>query len=121
MYISPAEKPRIGDLASRFLTTWFAYEDANRNGIGAKWRTDFDWPWWQDPSGHKRLHMKHNELDEYKRRVLTPQGHYSPGIMTTEELATIYHFPGKVTTTPGLARLPSKRAEAPGNIPVGTL
>lgn len=122
MYITPADKVRIGDIAPRFLTAWFTYEDANRNGIGAKWRTDYDWPWWQDPSGHRRLHLKQGELDEYKRRVIYNKGHnYGMSVMTTEELATIYHFPGKVSTTPSLARLPSKRAEAPANLPTGPL
>jgi hypothetical protein len=66
--------------------------------------------------------MKERELDEYKRRVLSPQStSYGPSVMTTEELATIYHFPGKVATTPTLGRIPSKRAEAPANLPTGTL
>ena len=121
LYITPADKVRIGDIAPRFLTTWFVYEDINRNGIGAKWRTDYDWPWWQDPHGHKRLHLKEAELDEYKRRVHTGSHHDGYSVLTTEELATIYHFPGKVATTPSLARLPSKRAEAPSNLPTGPL
>ncbi len=39
--------------------------------------------------------------------------------MTVEELATIFHFPGKVATTPTLGRIPSKRAEPPSNLPIG--
>ncbi len=38
--------------------------------------------------------------------------------MTTEELATIFHIPGKVASTPTLARIPSKRSEAPANLPI---
>jgi len=41
-----------------------------------------------------------------------------PYILTTEELATIYHFPGSVSTTPNLNRVPSKKAEAPSNLPL---
>jgi len=40
-----------------------------------------------------------------------------PLILNTEELATIYHFPGSVAQTPSLDRIPSKKAQAPGNLP----
>lgn len=37
-------------------------------------------------------------------------------VMTSEELATIFHFPNKSITTPGIFWLNSKRAPAPANI-----
>ena len=39
-----------------------------------------------------------------------------PLILTVEELATMYHFPGKVVTTPTFGRIPSKKVEAPANL-----
>lgn len=39
------------------------------------------------------------------------------GIMSSEELATVYHFPNKQVTTPGIFWLTSKRAPAPTQIP----
>jgi hypothetical protein len=39
-------------------------------------------------------------------------------ILNTEELATIYHFPGNVSATPTLAKIPSKKSEAPANLPI---
>lgn len=122
IYICPPSRVRIGDIIPRIITAWKAFDDISRNAVGVRWRTDFDWPWWQDPHGHRRAHMKKNELDEYKRRAYTPQNPPvdDPKVMTTEELATLFHFPGKVATTPSLGRLPSKRAEAPANLPTGT-
>ncbi|MCX6765152.1 MAG: hypothetical protein NT148_01280 [Candidatus Nealsonbacteria bacterium] len=39
-------------------------------------------------------------------------------VMTTEELATIYHFPGKSSASaPALERIESKRGEAPPGLP----
>lgn len=38
--------------------------------------------------------------------------------LNIEELATIFHFPGSVAGTPTLERIPSKRAEAPANLPI---
>lgn len=61
-------------------------------------------------------------LDAYRRRSFF----YAPFrnwksksyILTTEELATMYHFPGQVVTTPTLERMPSKKVEPPANLPV---
>ncbi|MEN9407935.1 MAG: hypothetical protein RLZZ455_1151, partial [Candidatus Parcubacteria bacterium] len=39
------------------------------------------------------------------------------GVMTSEELATLYHFPNKAVSTPGLHWVSSKRAPAPANLP----
>jgi len=38
-------------------------------------------------------------------------------VMNTEELATLYHFPGSTAKAPALHRIPSKRADAPTNLP----
>ncbi len=47
-----------------------------------------------------------------------PHKHWHPFILNTEELATIFHFPGSVTTTGGLPRIESKKGEAPPNLPI---
>jgi hypothetical protein len=119
MYIARKENFLPGERIGAIITAWRAYDDLNRNQFGFKWRTDFDWNMWQDPSGKKRDAMKEHELFNYKMRVLHPEStSYRWNVMTTEELATMWHIPGKVVTTPTLARIPSKRAEAPSNLPV---
>ncbi|KKT19794.1 MAG: hypothetical protein UW04_C0040G0004 [Parcubacteria group bacterium GW2011_GWB1_43_8] len=45
----------------------------------------------------------------YKRRTF---------VLNTEELATIYHFPGSVVRTPALGRIESKKVEPPADLPV---
>lgn len=61
-------------------------------------------------------------LDAYRRRSFfyAPYRNWqaSPLILTVEELATMYHFPGKVVTTPTFERIPSKKVEPPANLPV---
>jgi hypothetical protein len=42
-------------------------------------------------------------------------------ILTSEELATIFHFPNKSVVTPGIHWLTSKRAPAPSNLPTSGL
>lgn len=109
-----------GERIGAIITSWSQYKDARLNSFGLKWRTDVDWPWWQDPKGTKRQQMKVSDLEYIKRRRHKKR---NPGdessIMTNEELATIFHLPGKVALTPTLGRIPSARAEAPPNLPTG--
>ncbi len=120
LYIGENKVFNPGERMGPIITAWRVYDDLNRNAIGARWRSDFDWNWWQDPTGRRKDAWKKSELSEYKRRAYT---HYNAidthKVMTTEELATIYHIPGQVATTPSLARIPSKRAEPPPNLPIG--
>ncbi len=41
-----------------------------------------------------------------------------PMVLSSEELATIYHFPGGVAETPSFARIEAKKSEPPVNLPV---
>ncbi|MEK7105917.1 MAG: hypothetical protein AAB895_00990, partial [Patescibacteria group bacterium] len=42
----------------------------------------------------------------------------TPYILSTEELATIFHLPGRVSETPTFTRIESKKAEPPSNLPI---
>ena len=120
MYIATKEKFDPGERVGALITGWRSYDDLNRNIIAPLWRTDFDWNWWQDPTGSRRRSAKRQELSEYKRRVyINRVVKDTRKVMTTEELATVFHIPGRVVSTPTLARIPSKRGEAPPNLPVG--
>ena len=79
--------------------------------------TDFDYPW-QNFLGS--LEEKKAELfNSYKlRSFFTPPYSRKPFVLSTEELATIYHFPGRVSETPSFARIESKTAEPPTNLPI---
>ncbi len=81
-----------------------------------------DYPW-EDFREGKKTRRKKQFLEAYKRRSIFNPPYKQlfgakPYILTAEELATIYHFPGAVVTTPTLTRIPSKKAEAPSNLPV---
>jgi hypothetical protein len=41
-----------------------------------------------------------------------------PFVLNAEELATIYHFPGSVSSTPTLEKIPSLKSKAPANLPI---
>jgi hypothetical protein len=61
-------------------------------------------------------------LNNFKWRFGLIEPYYKfnppPYIMTAEELATVFHFPGQVLTTPTVARSMSKKAEPPPNLPI---
>ncbi len=79
--------------------------------------TDFDYPW-QDYKNIRLNRIKTKTLDAFKRRMyFFPPYQLKSMILTTEELASMYHFPGASVATPGLPRIPSKRAQAPTNLP----
>lgn len=119
-----AEKPafnpgNIGGLLGSFRQ----FGSGDLNGF----KPDFnagkaDYPW-QDPGGRSKAQWEKQLLEAYKRRAFFyppfKNFHGNPFILTTEELATIWHFPSEaVAATPTLTRIPSKKAEAPANLPI---
>ncbi|MEX0919183.1 MAG: hypothetical protein WDZ64_00335 [Parcubacteria group bacterium] len=93
----------------------------NLNGFKPKWMSGVDYPW-KDFRDQRKIAGQKMHLDAFKRRSFfnVPYRHLNgkPFILTVEELATIFHFPGTVATTPTLNRVPSKKAEAPANLPL---
>ncbi len=112
-----------GDCVAPMIRAFSQYDVLKQNAIGARWRTDFDYNWFSDWSGKKKNKLKRLELHDYKLRHYTVRdpvgGSDKKKIFTVEELATMYHIPGSTVVTPGLARIPSTRKEAPPNLPVG--
>ena len=91
---------------------------AGFNGFKVAGGTGLDFPW-QDFKKIRVNKMRQKILDRYKRRAFF----WAPFkddtfILTSEALATIYHFPGETAAAPGLERIPSTRAQAPSNLPV---
>ncbi len=110
-----------GDLMNPMIRVFSQYDLVTRNSLGVAWRTDFDY---KDiiPGGkkHELAKLKRQEVKEYRLRKYFPKGSADDyKIFTAEELATMFHLPGKVALTPTLERIPSTRAEAPPNLPTG--
>lgn len=95
----------------------------NLNGIRPKWftSTGIAYPW-QDFRGIRKAAHQTELMNAYKRRSFfnIPYKNWNGKafVMTTEELATIFHPPGTVATTPSLTRVSSKKGEAPSNLPI---
>lgn len=96
--------------------------------------TQFDNPW-ADPTGIGLWKLKNRMLNWYRLRVFyhpplwysfnypKPISFFFPNkkpkvsILTTDELATIFHFPGQVSQAPSFQRVESKVAKPPSNLP----
>lgn len=92
------------------------------NGFApTRWMTEFDdYPW---EFGIEKLKNRYrrNLINAYRRR----QFFHSPFdfakdamVMSTEELATIFHIPSGAVATPTLPRIQSATGEAPANLPI---
>lgn len=78
---------------------------------------------WQDFNGIRKKARLTELVDSFKRRAFFGEPHYhlhnKPYILSTEEVATIFHPTSvQVAPTPTLSRVPSKKSEAPANLPV---
>jgi len=75
---------------------------------------------WQDFKGIRKSRRLRLVFKFFRERAYfyAPANRYKPMVMTTEELAPIYHFPGQVAETPTLKRVESQKAEPPPNLPI---
>lgn len=88
------------------------------NGFKTLQTSGFNNPWEDFRSFRTKRRQKQMFKYFRERAYFYPPANRPPMVMTTEELATVYHFPGQVVTTPSLGRIPSKRGEPPVNLPL---
>ncbi len=111
------------------------YNSPDLNGFKPDGATSIKYAW-EDLFGTKIIDKKKSVLSAYKKRKFfygSPSfdflkiGSYfthpskegkKPFILNTEELATIFHLPGRVSETPTFTRIESKKAEPPANLPI---
>lgn len=117
-----AKKENFNSMATAGMIHSFRHMgSANLNSIKPVFN-GIDYPW-QDFKGIRKNRYMRMIFDAYKRRSVF-NGPYKnwrvkPYILNVEELATLFHFPSSiVASTPTLTRIPSKKAEAPSNLPI---
>ncbi len=123
VYVATDKNKFDGDIIAPMLRSWSVFDMIGRNRFGFLWRTDFDYNFISDPTGSRRIAYKKSELEDYKKRYYYRADYMTekdkPKVMSVEEIATMYHIPGKVVVTPGLSRIESLKREAPSNLPTG--
>ncbi len=119
-YMSDKEGDFDGGIIPRMNRTFAQTEAKGRNGLGIRWRTDFNYKWFSDPFSKKIPYLKKAELGEYKKRKLNPKSDAMTfKVFSVEEMATLFHPPGLVALTPTLNRVESTKQQAPSNLPTG--
>jgi hypothetical protein len=116
---------------SGFIGSMRQYNSNTSNGLKMKFWTDTtdafkDWctifPFLKKSRDAQQEKYRKQMFAAYRLRSFfyPPYKNYhgTPFILNTEELATIYHFPGNVAATPALPKIPSKKSEPPINLPI---
>lgn len=125
IYIARPENfhsPHIAHIIALFKPfTTEGWNGINSSGWLKKFN-DFPWEFWLD---QKKGHYRHELVEAYRRRQFFYDPHFEGEIpekdhmvMSTEELATIFHIPSRAVEAPGLVRVASAVGEAPANLPV---
>ncbi len=131
VYFADAENFDPGNISA--MTNIFnTVKSESLNGFKPGFTTSFDYPW-NDYKDIRLNKMKKEVFADYKRRkffrdvkkinphfflpFLDKKKKYNKFILSTEELATIYHLPSTVVSAPSFDRAESKRGEAPSNLP----
>jgi len=119
IYTAPKEAYQ-GIMANFILALWkpFANETGNSlKHVGAYSAAFNDYPW-EDRKRHGHDFVEKKIVDLYRRRAYFMQPYIGPwSIMSTEELATLFHVPSASVMTPGLPRIQSSTSGAPPNLP----
>ncbi|MBI5004298.1 hypothetical protein HZC00_04345 [Candidatus Kaiserbacteria bacterium] len=78
----------------------------------------FNYPW-QDFQGMYKKFLLRRFLDAYRRRSsFYPPWTAEINVMSVEAIATLWHFPSSGIASPGISRIPAKKAAPPPNLPM---
>lgn len=76
-----------------------------------------DYPW-EDPHGHHKQHEHDRIVELYRRRAYFHDPYVGPWmVLSTEEMATLFHVPSSTVEAPGVPRIQSATSGAPSNLP----
>ena len=120
-YFAKSEFFNPGNIAG-LTGSWKQYSSNALNGFKPyddHYSPYFKYPW-QDFRGIRMTKELKSWIESYKRRnfFFAPADGYKMLLMSIEELATVFHFPGQAAASPALNRVLSKKSEAPANLPI---
>lgn len=122
LYISPKNTFNTPFGVGGIISSFKQFNSESLNGFkgnSKKWHYQMAGVPWEDFKDWRRNRYGKLALMAYKYRSFFYTPFQSKSIvLNTEELATVYHFPGSVSATPGLERVQSKKAQAPTNLPI---
>lgn len=102
----------------------FAVPEYNTLAI-ADFTRGWDYEKFQDPTGMRSRKAEEKMFKAFTKRAYfyyKPEGVFKdpkkPFTLNTEELATLFHFPGRTITTPSFTRITSQKSGPPTNLPI---
>ncbi|MCI5051148.1 MAG: hypothetical protein MRY57_02475 [Candidatus Pacebacteria bacterium] len=123
LYIARPDAFRPANIAG-LIGSVRQYGSANLNGFKPGVKTDFDYKY-QDISGNRLKNIKNKFFNNYINRAFfqgaeldRAEKEKKPFVLTAEELATMFRFPGRVSETTSLERIEATKAEPPTNLPL---
>lgn len=123
IYLAKKESFRPSNIAG-MIGSVRQYGSASLNGFKPGAKTDFDYRY-QDFSGNRLIAFKNKFFNNYVNRAFFHDAELDKGekekksfILTSEELATMFRFPGRVSETANLERIEATKAEPPTNLPI---
>ncbi len=120
IYSAPANN-YYGTMNAFTANMFKAFKSEQYNSVepAPLWSEKFnDFPW-EDIGGHRQRAEMHEALEAFRARSYFHPPYRGPWmIMSTEELATLYHIPNSGSKAPGLDRIGSKTSSPPPNLPL---
>lgn len=125
LYISKPDHT-VGITIGHLISLFKPFTSEGWNGINSSgWMKTFDDYPWEIGAERKKAHYRLELVEAYRRRQFFYNPFYAGGkkmkdamVMSTEELATVFHIPSQGTPSPALDRVASATGEAPPNLPV---
>lgn len=117
IYFAPKDSfspTNIGGMMGSF----YQVNSEDLNGFKPNNVAGFKYPWQDYKDKRKNSWLKAHFKNYKERSYFYPPYIAKPFVLNTEELATIYHFPGDVAQTPTFGRIGSRKSEPPTNLPV---
>jgi len=117
LHIAPRENYNPGPFFTTSYTfRQFSTQNLNAFRIDRPTFTTTEWPmpWPKFLVDNVNNFRKKWLLYKYRFRYKP----HKPFILNIEELATIFHFPGRFVTSPALPRIPIKKGEPPSALPI---
>lgn len=115
-----------GPVIAHLIALYKPFSTEGWNGINSgRWMKTFDDYPWELGVEKRKNHFRRELVESYRRRQYFYDPFYEGGlhpdktmVMSTEELATIFHIPSRSVETPGLNRVASATGDAPVDLPI---
>lgn len=115
-----------GPMVSHLISLFKPFSTEGWNGLNSVgWLKTFDDYPWEIGSEKRKDHYRRNLIEAYRRRQFFYNPFFKGGmhlkdvmVMSTEEIATVFHVPSRAIETPSLERVKSSTGEAPVNLPI---